>query len=308
MANALAIDISHRLAEKDSRMSPLIRMYEFHKKQFGLKDNKFLRLFEKLLSRPPCSILECSAKISPEGIHAARLRLGYKQKDVQEGLNAIYHFLHRIARYDNVLLNREILYRIVDRRLGLSRVMATGVGLDHRKSGKDSKVKCYFTIREYPDKVDQILSIYRPVDRIRDYLIHEVFMFGIDMYFDGRTGVEIYLFLEHQDLKNAALMDRLEFREAVLGFIEECSTLHISFEDDGRRVLHFHPLSPTRFVRLIGNRQLSLLYSNVQILNFLMSRSSKAQPLSVNLALMEDEIVSKNIQNINLQYAITSGV
>ena len=133
-------------------------------------------------------------------------------------------------------------------------------------------------------------------------------MFGIDMYFDGRTGVEIYPFLEPQDLRNAALMDRLKFRDAVLGFIEGCSTLHISFEDHGSRVLHFHPQRPTEFVRLMGNRQLSLLYSNVQILGFLLSRSSKAEPISINLALMEEEISSNNIQNINLQYAITSSV
>lgn len=308
MANPMAINTSCRGAEKDLHMNQLIRMYEFHKREFGLEDNNFLCLFEELLSRPPCSILECSAKISPEGIHAARLRLGYEQRDIREGLDQISYFMGRIAACDKVILDRGILYGIVDEGLDVSRVMATGVGLDHRENGKDSKVKCYFMIREYPEKVDQILSICRPINRIRAYLIHKVFMFGVDMYFDGRTGVEIYPFLEHEDLRNAALMDRLKFTDAVLCFIEECSTLHISFEDDGRRVLHFHPLSPTRFVRLIGNRQLSLLYSNVQILNFLLSRLSKAEPISVNLALMEDEIISKNIQNMNLQYALTSRV
>jgi len=304
----MAIDSSCRGAEKDLHMDPLIRMYQFHKREFGLEDNNFLRLFEELLSRPPCSILECSAKISPEGVHTARFRLGYEQRDIGEGLDQISYLLGRIAACDEVILDRGILWRIVDEGLDLSRVMATGVGLDHRMNGKDSKVKCYFMIREYPEKVDEVLSIHRPVDYIRDYLIHEVFMFGIDMYFDGRTGVEIYPFLEHQDLRNAALMDRLKLRGTVGGFIEECSTLHISFEDGGRRVLHFHPQRPTRFVRLIGNRQLSLLYSNVQILNFLLSRLSKAEPVSVNLALVEDEIISKNIQNINLQYALTSRV
>ena len=302
----MAIESSRRRVERDLHMTPLIRMYQFHKKEFGLEDNNFLRLFEELLSRPPCSILECSAKISPEGIHAARVRLGYEQRDIREGLDQIYHFLARIEGCDKVLLDRSILYRIVDKELDVSRVMATGVGLDHRENGKDSKVKCYFMIRECPEKVDQVLPIHWPVDHIRDYLIHKVLMFGIDMYFDGRTGIEIYPFLDSQDLRNATLLEKLKFRDPLLGFIEECSTLHISFEDGGSRVLHFHPQRPTRFVRLIGNRQLSLLYSNVQILDSLLSRLSKAEPVSVNLALMENEIISKNIQNINLQYALTS--
>ena len=301
----MAIEISHLPVGEDSHMNPLIEMYDFHRREFGLEDNEFLRLFEESLSQPPCSILECSVKISQKGIHAARLRLGYEQKDIQEGVNAICHFLHRIAVYDNVLVNREILYRIVDRRLDLSRVMAVGTGLDYGKKVNGSKVKCYFMIREYPEKVDQVLSLHPSVDGIRDYLIHEVFMFGVDMYFDGRTGVEIYPFLELQDLKNSELMDKLKLRGAVDGFIEECSRLRVSFEGDGKRVLHFHPQSPTRFVHLIGNRKLSLLYSNVQILNFLLSRSFETEPVSVNLALMEDEIISNNIENINLQYALT---
>jgi LynF/TruF/PatF family peptide O-prenyltransferase len=308
MVNQMAKDSGRQRAEKDLHTEPLIRMYEFHKREFGLEDNSFLRLFGELLSRPPCSILECSAKISPEGMHAARFRLGYEQGDIREGLDQIAYFVGSIAASDEVILERGILWRIVDGGLDLSRVMAAGVGLDHRENGKDSKVKCYFMIADCPEKVDQILSLCGPIGHIREYLIHEVFMFGIDMYFDGRTGIEIYPFLDSQDLRNATLMDKLRLRHTVHGFAEECSALHISFEDGGRRVLHFHPQSPTRFVRLIGNRQLSLLYTKVQILNLLLSRLSKTEPVSVNLSLVEDEIISENIEHINLQYALTSRV
>jgi LynF/TruF/PatF family peptide O-prenyltransferase len=281
-------------------------MYEFHKKEFGIKDNAFFSLVEEFLSRPPCSLLECSIKIFPKGVHPKRVRFGYEQKGIQEGLDAIPQFLERISTYRNVDLNRALLSRIIDKGLDVSRVMAAGVGLDYRERMNDSKVKSYFMIREYPEKVDQIISIHRPVDHIREYLVHDVFMFGIDMYFDGRTGIEIYPFLERRDLRNTALMDKLRLRGAVNGFVEECSALHISFDRDGTRVLHFHPKRPTRFVRLIGNRQLSLLYSSVQILKLLLSRSPRPDPVGVNLAFAEDEIVSRNLRHINLQYAMTS--
>jgi LynF/TruF/PatF family peptide O-prenyltransferase len=277
-------------------------MYDFHKKEFGLEDNKFLRLFEELLSEPPCSVLECSPRVSPKGIHGARLRLGYQGEDIRKGLDASYSFLSGIEACEKVLLNRKILDRIVDNRLDLSRILQLGIGLDYRENITNSKVKCYFMLSEYPEKVNQVLSLHPPVDNIDDYLIHEEFMFGIDMYFDGRTGVEVYLSLERQDLTDGALVEKLNLRDPVLAFIEECGALHVSFHGRGERVFHFHPQSPTRFVHWIGNRRLSLLYSNVQILKFLFSRWKIEQGFSLSISLMEDEIMSKNIQSINLYY------
>lgn len=288
-------------------MNPLIRMYEFHKKEFGPEDNKFLRLFEELLSEPACSVLECSAEISPKGIHAARLRLGYQEEDIRKGLDASYGFLSGIETCENVRLNRKILDRIVDKKLCLSRILQMGIGLDYREETYNSKVKYYFMISEYPEKVNQVLSLHPPVDTIDAYLNHGELTFGIDMYFDGRTGVELYLLLKRQDLRNGALVEKLNLRDPVLAFIEECSGLHVSFHGRGERLLHFHPLSPTRFVHLIGNRRLSLLYSNVQILKFLLSRWKIKEGFSFSISLREDEIMSRNIQNTSLQYALSCG-
>jgi len=286
-------------------MNPIIRMYNFHKKEFGLEENTFLRLFETVLSTPPCSILECSVKISPQGAHGARFRLGYEQKDIQDGLHAIHDFLHKIAECEDVSLNQDILNQIVNNDLDVSKIITLGVGLDHQKLTKDSKVKCYFLLKECPEKIDQVLSLHPPLDNIRDYLIHEEFMFGINMYFDGRTSLEIYPLLYNQALNNAALMVKLKLRGVIGEFIEKYNLLHISFEDGGKRILHFNPQSPTQFVRSVGNRQLNLSYSSVQILNYLLNRSYHKEAVVV-FSLREDEILSEDIQNINLQYNLSS--
>ena len=287
-------------------MNPLIRVYDLHKKEFGLEENTFLRFFETLLSTPPCSMLECSIRISPQGTHAGRLRLGYNQQDIQEGLHAIDDFLHAIARCKNVHLNRSMLSQIINNGLDVSRVIAIGVGLDYKTNVNDSKFKCYLLLREYPEKVDLVLSLHPPLDGIRDYLVHEEFGFGVSLYFDGRTSIEIYPSFDRHDLNNAALMDRLKLRDVARVFIEESNLLHISFEGDGRRLLHFNPQHPTRFVHLLNNRRLSLAYSHVQILNYVLSQSCKTDPVSVSLCLMEDEIIARNIQNISLHYALSS--
>lgn len=287
-------------------MDPLIQVYDFHKKEFGLEENIFLRLFEELLSRPPCSMLECSAQIFPGGTHGARLRLGYAQRDIKDGLHASYYFLDKIASCKNVLLNRDILGQIVNNDLDISKVIALGLGLDCKSNVNDSKVKCYFLLREYPEKIDQVISLHPPFDSVRDYLIHDEFGFGIAMYFDGRTRIEIYPCFDYHDFNNTALMKKFKLSNAIRELIGECDLLYISFEGDGKRLLHFNPRLPTRFVRLLNNRPLSLVYSHVQTLNYILSRSHKAAYVSVSLCLIENEISAKDIQNISLHYGLSS--
>ncbi len=213
-------------------------------------------------------------------------------------------FLRNIAACENVLLNQDILGQIVNNDLDVSRVIALGMGLDYKTHTKDSKIKCYLMVREYPEKVDQVLALHPPLDGIRDYLIHEDFMFGIDMYFDGRTGIEIYPFFNLQDLNNAPLMDKLKLRYVIEKIKEKCNLLHVSFDGGGRRVLHLNPQSPTKFVRSIGNRQLTLSYGSVQILNYFVKRSYHKEAV-VMITLREDEILSENIRNVNLQYSLS---
>jgi LynF/TruF/PatF family peptide O-prenyltransferase len=251
-------------------------------------------------------MLECSVRISPQGTHAGRLRLGYEQRNIQEGLCKILDFLHEIEQCKNMHLNRTILSQIIDNGLDVSKVMAIGVGLDYKTDISDSKVKCYLLVKGYSAKIEQVLALHQPVDNIRDYLVHEEFGFGIALYFDGRTSIEIYPSFSRQDLNNVALVEKLKLRDATQVFIEESNLLHISFEEDGRRLLHFNPQRPTRFVRLLNNRLLSLAYSHVQILNYILSRSYGLNPVSVGICLVEDEIIAKNVQNISLHYALTS--
>ena len=282
-----------------------MQMYSFHKTEFGLEDNPILSLFEKLILESPSSAFECAPKITPSGIHAGRFRLGYEQRNNREALEAILLFFQKVARCDHVRLNREILNILVDENLDFSRVMKMGIGIDSRKEGSDSKVKLYIMITGYSEKVDQALLLHQHVKDIRNYPIGDVFGFGINLYFDGRTDIEIYPLLTPKEIQDHELIDKLKLRETLTDFAGEYHSLHISFDGRGGRILHFHPRSPSRFVQLLNNRRLSILYSNVKILNYLFRNIDEVEPLRISFSLIEDEIRSRKIKNINLQYTLT---
>ncbi len=280
-------------------MNPLIQAYTLYKKDFCLEENRLLGLFEKLVSESPCSILECGPQISPEGIHAARFRVGYVEKNNPRGLDAISQFLDKISEYEHVHLNRAILGQIVDEKFDLLRVGKLGIGVDLRENMSDSKVKFYFTIKDYPEKWAQVLDIHPPVDGIDVYPMNDTF--GINIYFDGRTDIEMYPYLTTADCANTSLMEKLWLQDISRDLLSTCNGMFVSFENDGRRVFHFSLHSPTKFIQMIGNRQLTLLYGNAQIINHIIGRSSDIiGPMRVSVSLSEDEMSSHEVRHIKL--------
>jgi len=286
-------------------MTPFMKMYTFHKREFELEDNPVFSLFEQLILESPSSAFECGPKVTPSTIHVGRFRLGYEQRNNREAFEAILLFLQKVGRCDNVRLNREIFNTLIDENIDFSRVMKMGIGIDSRKEDSDSKVKFYIMIRGYLEKVNQTLSFHQHIKDLRNYPIGDVFGFGINLYFDGRTDIEIYPLLTPKEIQDHELIEKLKLGEALADFAGEYHSLHISFDGRGGRILHFHPMHPSRFVQLLNNRQLSILYSNVPIINYLFHKSGEVAPLAVSFSLIEKEIRARNIENINLQYTLT---
>jgi LynF/TruF/PatF family peptide O-prenyltransferase len=279
-------------------MNSLLKIYTLYRKDFDLEKNRFLGLFERHLLEYPHSILEWAPRISPKNIHAARFRVGYCENHKSLGLNLICQYIDQLSEYDNVSLNRSILDQIIDKDLDLSRVVKLGVGVDFPENMKDPKVKVYFSIKDYPEKWAQVRAAHPPVDGIDIYPMND--MFGINIYFDGRTDVEIYPSLTSSDFVNMTLLEKLRLQDIPRDLLSACNGLFVSFKDDGRRVFHFPLHSPTKFVRMIGNRQLTLVYGNAQIINHTVARSSDIRPMRILVSFSEDEAFSGEVRHIDL--------
>jgi LynF/TruF/PatF family peptide O-prenyltransferase len=279
-------------------MKPLMLIYNYFKQDYSLKRSRFLRLFEDFICESSGSILEYAPQISPDGIHATRFRVGYTENDNSSGLTEIGRFLDKVSVYEDVQLNRVILEQAVNRDFDLSKVGTLGIGIDFREAIHSSKVKFYFTVKDYPEKLEQILAIHPPIDNIKDYPINN--MFGINMYFDGRTDIEIYPSLMSEDFMDAELMANLGLIDIPHEFLSQCKALFVSFKKNKKRVLHFYPVRPTKFLPLLSNQRLTGIYVNALITHFMVNRRSRLEPLSMVISFTEDEMLSKNIQYIDL--------
>jgi LynF/TruF/PatF family peptide O-prenyltransferase len=289
---------------KVTSMSPLAPIYDFYKKEFGVESDALLDKFEALLNGSTFSVLECSPMISSHGIHGARFRVGSAGRNIPEGFGAIFDFLDGIMASGDLQLDSSAVTEIVDRAFDLSKMFGLAVGIERKEKIGDSKVKCYFMIMNDPKTVDRVLSRHPVVEGLGEYFVQETFLFAVDLYLDGRAGVEIYARLQEPEIKDKRLLSRLNVQKDILNLIESCAALTISFEDKGRRVFHFHPLDPFRFVRLIDHRPLSVLYGRARIGDVLAQRSKDLRPSEISVALLEDEISSRRLQNIRLYYRV----
>ncbi len=280
------------------------KMYDYHINEFHLGKNDYLPLFEKLLHESCFTFFECAPCVTPDAVHVGRFRLGTRNNTIQKGFETILMFLNKISKQDRVRLNDSILNHFTDKTIDTSSITGVAVGTDIRKNINDSKIKCYFELNQWSENMDAVISRYKLPYNIKDYMIDDLLMFGINMYFDGRTDVEFYHHIPFEAPEDCRQINRLNLTQALESFHTDFEKFGVSFDSHGNRILHFYSLDSYRFVRATNNRQLSLLYSNIQILKYLFSKSGVYQSLGAVFSFPEKDIISKNIQHMNLAYSL----
>lgn len=284
--------------------NPLAWLCDYHCRAFHIRENTLLHRFRHLLNESPCTVIECAPTVSVRDVHAGRLRAGY-DRHIETGLASVLRFVAATNRREGIRLDRSLLDRAVERWFDRSRTTALGIGIDCRQHPEISKIKCYFRLIDAPDAVGEVLALHRPAIHPADYRIHDRLIFGIEMYFDGKTAIEIYPLLDYGDLQNGAWMNRLGFSPEAARWIAASTSLIVSFAPDGKRILHFYPRHPTRFVRMTRLRHLANAYSHVQIAEHLTAGWEVPHRFNTIFTMAEDDIGAKGISPVTLQYSLT---
>jgi len=267
--------------------------YLFHKETFNIKYSIFLDLFEELLKSSEIEDLMCTIKIAKEKIYPARFDLWYGEENCVKNINLIFEFFKKISRCKDVSINYDLLKKILDKKFDLAKVQEVVAGIDIRENAKDSRIKIYLEVKDCPEKIAQILSIHGCNEKIKELLTNDYLAFGIDLYFNGRTGIKIYPCITKKQLENAEIRKRLGFSKKITDLLKECKMLHLSFHGKNfERILHFHPKDMPEFVKLLDSKILTEINNKVQA-------ESHAEEV---ICLLESEIDRNILENMNIYY------
>ena len=271
-----------------------IQKYLFHKQTFNIKDHLYLAEFEALLKASEDFSLERSCKLAGDKIFPARFILFYLGQDQTTSLGLIFKFFDAISHCPKVSLNRSLLNKLFDNKFELDKLYQVIAGIDYRENLRDSRVKVFFKIGDYSEKISQALMLHGCNEMILDLMPHDRLLFGIDLFFSGETKIKIYLNFDHYDLTSAVVLNKLKkhFSEKIIGLINKCQALHITFKGKSfQRIIDFYPKNREAFIKEFNNRRLIDIDQKMKS-----TRYGKTGLIS----LSENEINKGIIKNANL--------
>lgn len=283
--------------KKKMRNNPQIGKYLFHRESLDIPDSPFLDDFEDLLrkSRKFRHFLECSFKVQDKEMHAARFDVIYRGGDLgKSALSLALSFIDKIESRPGVIFDRSILDKVCE-GMDFSKVSRVMTGIDLREIQGESRAKVWFIIKDYPEKLSQVLDIHGRSDRIMSLIFRPEMLFGIDLYFDGRTGIKFYAPFENEDIENPRTMKRIErlFPAKIAEMISKCKMFNVTFRDKERREhLHFTPKNRKQFITDLDN----------PIVSFLEKEIGKRDVKNGTISLFADEIEKNEIKNVNFYY------
>jgi len=266
--------------------------YKWYKDKFKLPENDSLILFEKLLYNSKDSYLECSHKISGDVVHSSRLNLWYDVKNRQtQDIEAIVEFKKHIGMLDGVHITDTLLAQVIGHDLDPDLIKQAIVGVDIRKELKKSRLKHWFILRNC-DGISRKAFSYLPwLKNPDDYIVHEEILIGVDLCFDGSTRLKVYPRFDNCHLNDPKLLSKINLHGKASEIASHCTSVHLTFEGEHRRILHFHANDLLALVKEINNIHLTELVNQAKHMG------------SINtITLTENEINDGEIETINLYY------
>jgi len=271
-----------------------IQKYNKHKKQFNIKNNKYLDLFEELLNKSDDFRLECSCKLEGRTIFPCRFNLWYNGKEHVKNINLAFDFLKKLSA-QGADINYDLLKEIFEKKLNLNKIKEVIVGIDLRENCPNSRAKFWMTIdRKYCNLFKKVLDLHGVNRKVTELINKNELLFGFDFSFDGQTKIKIYPKFTKRELKNNSILTKIDkiFSQSIIHLISECGVLNVSFEGkEFDRVFHFHPNNLNGFLDKIHNKELNNLVNTID------------SPISgCVISLKEEEINMGKIKNLNFYY------
>ncbi|MFN7217255.1 DUF5838 family protein [Microcystis sp.] len=187
--------------QKNSLKEQRIQFIRNHQQAFDVEPIYPLRLFEDFVMEVEgnCDI-EASCKIELDKLIASRFLLFFKDQaqEWQKYLAQSLAFFQQVENRVGVQLDYSLLQGFLGDNFDFSKLEVLSAGIDLRTNLADSSVKMHIRIRDYPEK---LATAFVLSDGAADsnYLSGFVNLIGFDLYFKGKSAIEIYAEIREDD-------------------------------------------------------------------------------------------------------------
>jgi LynF/TruF/PatF family peptide O-prenyltransferase len=250
----------------------------FHKRELGIEDSRPLESFLRLVEGSEGCTAESSCRVEARQQHAARWNLFYHGDNRAEFLGGVWGFLEEVARSTGAPLDYGLLREFLGEGFQLDRLRKVVTGIDLRKKPGASRLKVWFMLRDYAEKVEHAIALHGEDAGVRRLIFHDEFLVGFDFRFDGGCAVKLYPDVRPAEIKDPVVRETV--RSALSGeavdAMERCLWTHIYIaRHNSGIVLQCHPAEPDLFIDRYLDQELAGpihgLYSGTGLLDMVVS-------------------------------------
>ena len=250
----------------------------FHKNYLRVPDSAPLGCFMGIVERSEHCTVESSCRLEGGQMYAARWNLFYHGQDKAEFLASVFSFIEQAAHSAASSLNYQELKTFLDQGFQLDRVSKIITGVDLRPQTALSRLKIWFKLMDYPEKVEQAISLHGDASTVRRLILHGEFLVGFDLRFDGWSAIKLYPDIRPSELRDTATHTRLKgiLSNEALEVMGHCIWTHIYIaQHSSGIVLQCHPGDPEGFIDHYIDpqsiRQVHEFYQNTRLMDFVVS-------------------------------------
>lgn len=281
-----------------------LRYIEDHKQIFDIEKTYPLNLFEEFIAKQrkgKGGSISCCCNIEKERYYPSRFAYlsevrvsdpAMKLLDIEDFLS----FSHRIEESPQIQIDRSLLQQFLATDVDPSKVDMVTVGVDVRPELRDSRIKLYLSIREYPEKIAIAIALCGEQRDWEKLIVNGTLLVGFDFFFDNRAAVEVYPTFYPADLQRSDVQAYLTSRlpAKALPLLYESRTVQIGIsKDNDSDILYFNNFkSPNSAVDYLKNEMVKQVHSHYRNRVF----------NDLYLGIPESEFYTNSIQRVKMYY------
>jgi LynF/TruF/PatF family peptide O-prenyltransferase len=269
-----------------------------HKHVFKVESSCLLDSFEQFVEQAKGWGLECSCKIEKTVLYPSRFNLFYPKPNL-EHLDAALNFLRQIEATYQVKLDDQAIDRFLDNDFDLQKVDQILVGVDLRPEFAASRLKIWFVLKDYPEKVEAAIHLCEMPEAARFLTAHlSIVVVGFDLFLGGRSIIELYPRILKNELQNLDVQTQLSniFAPSTLERLNDCWAFGFGFSKANPEPILYYPTpTPNSFITSFKNPLVDRVHAHYREKNV----------LATIVAFRESEFLAGTIENLSLYFQMS---
>lgn len=253
-----------------------LRYIEDHKQIFDLDNSYPLNLFQEFVGKhrkDKGGRIACGCNVEKDRLYPARFYYIFESHLPNPAmklldLEAFLSLCRRIEERPEFQINLRLLEEFLATGLDVSKVIGMSFGLDIRPEPKHSRLKLYFMIKDYPEKIATAIRLCGEQRDWERLIVNGKLLVGFDLFFGNKAAVEVYPSFHPADLQRPDVQEYLAMTlpSKALLLLNESKWLEIGISDDNDSdVIYFNSVkSPNNFVNLLGNEMVKQVHAHYQ--------------------------------------------